>query len=304
MSLQLTTTDAKNIAIPHKITPFLEEVTPRWFEKIMENVGIENSTYQINKITKKVEDFNFDVSEYKTIPESNINFDKDPEVIELFSIETLVKVPAKVADINNVPYNQKELQLKLTFEKIFEMKEDLIFYYGIKNNVQYDENKHKYGLLNYVRNHDRMMKETGQIFELNILDKMLSNVWIKPTFFIAHPNILNQIMCQCTENGIYPNQIELFGFSFMTWRGIPIIPCDKLQRKEENKTLYDIFLIRTGENDSGVVILHNNNINYGQTVSSVVKETSTDDKGLISYRVSHYFNVAVLSENSIYMCEF
>jgi hypothetical protein len=303
-NLKLKISDAKNVSAPHKTRPFLEESTPRWSEKLLDSVGLENGSYQINKVSKEGCDMHFDVSEYGQIPESNIDFDDKPETVELYAVETLIKIPAMINDIYNVPHDQKSIQFDLALEKILERKEKLLFYFG-NTSDQYDENderKKRYGLYNYCKNNDRVMTVEKQQFQLDMLDKMLQHVWIKPTFFILHPVMLNKILTLCTQNSIYPEKSELFGYNFVTWRGIPLVPCDKLHRKDKN--IYDIFLIRTGEKDNGVVQLFNNNISHGQTASLVVKENSADDRRLISYRVSYYFNVAVLSQHAIYLCEY
>ena len=298
-NLKLKLYDAKHVALPHKTKPFWEKTTPRWIDKFVDTIGIENGIYQINKVSDDSNQVKFDISEYGQIPESNVSFDPKPERIELVSIETLIKVPAKINDIYNIPHNQTDIQVSLTLEKIFEKKEQLLFYFGMTEDI-YDEGQTKYGLYNYCKTKNKCMTYKGSSFNLNILDEMLSNVWIKPTMFILHPELLKLVLSACTTAGIYPGYVEMFGATFSTWRGIPLVPCDKLFRKNT----YDIFLIRTGERDNGVVQLYNNNISANGVPSLVVKENSTDDYGLISYRVSYYFNIAVLSKDSVFLCEF
>jgi hypothetical protein len=302
-SLKLSLQDARNVAMPHKTRPFWEKSTPRWLEKMLEVKGIENAIYQINKVTEADNKTQFDVSEYEKISQSNINFTEKPDVLELYAIETIIKIPSKVDDIFNLPHNQKEIQIHLTLEKIFERKELLLFYFGHTDD-NYDKNdgrKDQYGLLNYCVNHNKVLYAKGA-FSLDYLDHMLSNVWIKPTFFVLHPDMLYHINTLCTQKGIHPETTELMGHKFATWRGIPLLPTDKLKRP--NKNIYDIFLIRSGESDNGVVQLINNNISYEQTASLVVKENSTDDYGMTNLRISYYFNVAVLSSDAIFMCQY
>jgi hypothetical protein len=58
-----------------------------------------------------------------------------------------------------------------------------------------------------------------------------------------------------------PVTVNLFGIPVITWRGVPLIPCDKLEIKSRfhsNQWLgtTSILLVRVGEADQGVVGLH------------------------------------------------
>ena len=62
-----------------------------------------------------------------------------------------------------------------------------------------------------------------------------------------------------------PPTVNLFGTPVITWRGFPIVPCDKLEiksRTSSNRWLgtTSILLVRTGEADQGVVGLHQTGI--------------------------------------------
>jgi hypothetical protein len=46
-----------------------------------------------------------------------------------------------------------------------------------------------------------------------------------------------------------PATIELFGSPILTWRGVPIVPCDKL---EIDRGTTRILLMRLGEGGQGV----------------------------------------------------
>ncbi len=48
-----------------------------------------------------------------------------------------------------------------------------------------------------------------------------------------------------------PPTVSLFGSQFLTWRGLPLVPGDKVQIDEAGKT--KVLLLRTGEKKQGVV---------------------------------------------------
>ena len=48
-----------------------------------------------------------------------------------------------------------------------------------------------------------------------------------------------------------PPTVTLFGSPFLTWRGLPLIPSDKLAVGDDGKT--NVLLLRTGEKKRGVV---------------------------------------------------
>ena len=57
----------------------------------------------------------------------------------------------------------------------------------------------------------------------------------------------------------------MFGAPVIAWRGVPLVPCDKLEMKsryQSNQWLgtTSILLVRTGEADQGVVGLHQTGI--------------------------------------------
>ena len=76
-------------------------------------------------------------------------------------------------------------------------------------------------------------------------DELITKVWKEPAFFPAHPLAIAAFGRECTRRGVPPATVTLFGSPFITWRGIPLIPSDKLPIDEAGKT--KILLLRTGE---------------------------------------------------------
>ncbi|KMV10473.1 major membrane I domain protein, partial [Acinetobacter baumannii] len=75
-------------------------------------------------------------------------------------------------------------------------------------------------------------------------------VWKEPGFFLAHPDAIAAFGRECTRRGVPPPTVSLFGSQFITWRGIPLIPSNKIP-VEDGKT--KILLLRVGEKRQGIV---------------------------------------------------
>lgn len=82
------------------------------------------------------------------------------------------------------------------------------------------------------------------------LDDLLRKVWKEPGFFLAHPDAIAAFGRECTRRGVPPPTVSLFGSQFITWRGIPLIPSNKIP-VEDSKT--KILLLRVGEKRQGIV---------------------------------------------------
>ncbi|MFX5839478.1 hypothetical protein ABTE60_19410, partial [Acinetobacter baumannii] len=104
-------------------------------------------------------------------------------------------------------------------------------------------NNKEYGLLNNVAASQRVKSRTGAPTP-DDLDELIARVWKEPAFFLAHPKAIAAFGRECTRRGVPPPTVSLFGSQFLTWRGIPLIPSDKL-KIEKGKT--SIVLLRTGE---------------------------------------------------------
>jgi hypothetical protein len=94
--------------------------------------------------------------------------------------------------------------------------------------------------------------------------------------------------------------VSLFGSQFITWRGIPIIPCDKI-RVINGKT--SILLLRTGESRQGVVGLYQPNLTGELSMGLSVRFMGINHKAIASYLVSLYCSLAVLTEDALGVLE-
>src|SRR6202050_4010739 len=149
------------------------------------------------------------------IPETFVDYSANPREYSLSAVQTVVRVHTRVSDLYNGPYNQLEEQMRLTIEGIKERQEwDLI-------------NSPKFGLLHSVDPAMRISTRYGAPTP-DDLDELLSLVWKKPSFFLAHPKAIAAFERECTWRGVPPVTMNLFVVPGLTWRGGPLGPCDKL----------------------------------------------------------------------------
>ncbi len=92
-----------------------------------------------------------------------------------------------------------------------------------------------------------------------------------------------------------PPTVSLLGSQFLTWRGIPIIPSDKVP-VENGKT--SILLIRTGEARQGVVGLFQPGLAGEQGPGLSVKFMGIDRSAIASYLVSLYCSLVILVDDA------
>jgi hypothetical protein len=132
------------------------------------------------------------------------------------------------------------------------------------------------------------------------MDELISTVWKEPAFFLAHPKAIAAFGRECTRRGVPPPTVSLFGSPFLTWRGLPLVPSDKLPIKD-NKT--NILLMRTGERKRGVVGLFQPGLPGEVSPSLSVRLMGINQKGAASYLISLYCSVAVLTHDALGMLE-
>ncbi|MCY2965797.1 MAG: family 2B encapsulin nanocompartment shell protein [Planctomycetota bacterium] len=229
------------------------------------------------------------------IPETFVDYSPTPREYSLSSVQTVVRVHTRVSDLYNGPFNQLEEQMRLTVEGIKERQEwELI-------------NSSKFGLLHSVDPAMRISTRYGAPTP-DDLDELLAMVWKKPAFFLAHPKAIAAFERECTWRGVPPVTTVLFGTPVITWRGVPLIPCDKLEiasRYDSNRWLgtTSILLLRVGEADQGVVGLHQSGIPGEIMPSLSARLMGVDSLGVASYLLTLYFSCAVLTDDALGVLE-
>ena len=101
--------------------------------------------------------------------------------------------------------------------------------------------------------------------------------------------------------------MNLFGTPVISWRGVPLVPCDKLEMKsryQSNQWLgtTSILLLRVGETDQGVVGLHRwACARKMQPVGALLYGNGVCWSG--AYLLSLYFYTAVLTDDALGVLE-
>jgi hypothetical protein len=96
--------------------------------------------------------------------------------------------------------------------------------------------------------------------------------------------------------------VTLFGTPFLTWRGIPLVPSDKIAVRSKDQTS-KILLLRVGEKKQGVVGLFQPGLPGEQSPGLSVRFMGIDERALASYLVSLYCSAAVLTDDAIALLE-
>ncbi|MFC4858048.1 family 2B encapsulin nanocompartment shell protein [Actinophytocola glycyrrhizae] len=221
------------------------------------------------------------------LPGTFADYEMSPREYELDVAQTLLRVHTRVADLYNDPMNQTEEQLRLTMEALRERQEHELV------------NNQSYGLLHNADLSQRIFTRSGPPTP-DDLDELLSRRR-KSKFFLAHPRAIAAFRRECTKRGLYPATAQLEGTTVQTWRGVPILPCDKIPITEGDVS--SIIVLRTGVEDQGVIGLHTVNIDDEVAPSMNVRFMGIDDKAILSYLVSVYFSAAVLVPDALGVLE-
>jgi hypothetical protein len=282
-------TAARQLANTTKTAPQLTAITPRWLVQLLGWVPVESGTYRVNKVKN---DSNIEVAcgsrDERTVPETFVDYEEHPREYTLSSITTIVDVHTRVSDLYSHPYDQVREQLRLTVEKVKERQESELI-----NNADY-------GLLNNVDPAFKIQPR-GAAPTPDDLDELLSRIWKEPAFFLAHPRTISAFGRECTYRGVPPPTATIFGSPFLTWRGIPLIPSDKMNIDAAGKT--NVLLLRTGERKQGVVGLFQPGLPGEQTPGLSVRFMGIDRNSIASYLVSLYCSAAVLTEDALGVLE-
>jgi hypothetical protein len=202
--------------------------------------------------------------------------------------QTVLQVHPRVADLFNEPMNQTEQQLRLTVEALKERQEHELI------------NNPDFGLLHSAELEQRIHTRSGPPTP-DDMDELLATVWRDPAVFFAHPRAIAAFGQECSRRGLYPTSVDLDGHMVPAWRGIPILPCNKIPVGESRTTA--ILLMRVGEADQGVIGLHQAGIPDEIEPSLSVRFMGINEKAIISYLVSAYFSVAVLVPDALGILE-
>jgi hypothetical protein len=277
---------ASQLASVTKTPPIFQAITPRWIVRLLDWKPLEAGIFRRNRV---VEDKPIDVvcshTDESLIPGTYAEYEETPREYVLSSINAIVNIDTRVGDLFSKPYDQVREQLRITIEAVKERQENELL-----NNADY-------GLLNNVSDSQRISTRKGAPTP-DDLDELLTKVWKEPSFFIANPRTIAAFGRECTRRGVPPPTVTLFGNPFLTWRGIPLIPTDKVHVAGEVPKS-QILLIRVGERKQGVVGLFQPGLTGEQSPGLSVRFKGISDTGLASYLISLYCSASVLADDAI-----
>ena len=282
---------ARTLANATKTVPMLSTITPRWLVHLLPWTPLEAGIYRVNKV-KNEKDLHVDCSslDEKELPQTFVDYEEWGREYRLNAVNTVLDIHTRISDLYSSPHNQIHEQLRLTIETIKERQESELI-----NNAEY-------GLLNNVAPAQKVQPVKGGTGAPtpDDLDELISRVWKEPAFFLAHPQTIAAFGRECTYRGVPPAIVTLFGSQFLTWRGLPLIPTDKL-RVTNGKS--NILLLRTGESRQGVVGLYQPNLTGELSMGLSVRFMGINHKAIASYLISLYCSLAVLTDDALGVLE-
>jgi hypothetical protein len=275
---------ARQLAIATRTAPQLSRITPRWLTHLLNWVPVESGVFRLNKV-KDAENVEVDCSsrDEKALPQTFVDYIDNPREYNLSAVNTVVDVHTRVSDLYSKPYNQISEQLRLTIEIIKERQESELI------------NNREYGLLHSLVPGQRISTRKGSPTP-DDLDELITKVWKEPGFFLTHPLAIAAFGRECTRRGVPPPTVSMFGSQFLTWRGIPLIPSDKVPVEEGRSK---ILLLRTGESRQGVIGLYQPGLPGEQSPGLSVRFMGINDRAIASYLISLYCSLAVLTDDAL-----
>jgi hypothetical protein len=279
---------ARQLANATKTVPQMSRITPRWLTHLLQWAPVEAGIYRLNRV-KDESKVTVDCSDRdeRDLPQTFVDYEENPREYMLSAVNTVVDIHTRVSDLYSVPYNQITEQLRLTIEIVKERQESELI------------NNREYGLLYNIAPKQRIQTRAGAPTP-DDLDELIARVWKEPGFFLTNPEAIAAFGRECTRRGVPPPTVSLFGSQFLTWRGIPLVPSDKVV-VENHKT--SILLVRTGERRQGVVGLYQPNLPGQRSPGLSVRFMGINRKAIASYLVSLYCSLAVLTEDALGVLE-
>ncbi|MDI2127214.1 family 2B encapsulin nanocompartment shell protein [Yinghuangia seranimata] len=221
------------------------------------------------------------------LPGTFVDYELSPREYELSVAQTVLRVHSRVADLYNQPMNQIEQQLKLTIEALRERQE-----HELVNNPEF-------GLLHNADHEQRIHTHHGPPTP-DDLDELLARRR-DTSLLLAHPRTIAAFGRECNRLGLYPETVELQGSRVPAWRGVPVLPCNKIPITDGHTS--SILAMRLGEHNQGVIGLQQTGLPDEVEPSLSVRFMGINEKAVISYLVSAYYSAAVLVPDALGVLE-
>jgi hypothetical protein len=217
------------------------------------------------------------------LPGAFVDYEGSPREYELSVAQTILRVHTRVVDLYNGPMSQLDEQLRLTIEALRETQEHEMI------------NNPDFGLLPNADPKSRLNTRGGAPTP-DDLDELLCRRR-KTRYFVAHPLAIAAFGRQCSKRGLYPEPVVHEGHRLSAWRGVPLLPCDKIPVSDRGTS--SILAMRVGLEDQGVVGLHQPGIPDEREPSLNVRFMGVDETAVLSYLVSAYYSAAILVPDAL-----
>lgn len=221
------------------------------------------------------------------LPGTYVEYEDEPREYHMSLAQTVLRMHTRVSDLYNGPMDQTREQAALTIQALRERQEAMML------------NHPEFGLLNSIAPGQRVQTRTGAPTP-DDLDELLSKVWKQPGYFLAHPKAIAAFGRECTRRGVPPVMDTRFGSPLLTWRGVPLLPSDKVRFTggAGGTGVTEILLMRVGEAEQGVVGLRPAKVPDEVEPGLAMRNMGTDQKAITSYLMTAYFNTAILVEDA------
>jgi hypothetical protein len=279
---------ARQLANATKTAPTLSTISPRWLTHLLQWVPVEAGIYRLNTV-KNPQDVQVQCAkrDESELPTTFVDYEDQPREYFLNSVSTVLDVHTRVSDLYSSPHDQIKEQLRLTIETIKEKQESELI------------NNPDYGLLANVAP-EQIIYPLGGAPTPDDLDELLTKVWKEPAFFLTHPQAIAAFGRECTRRGVPPPTVSLFGSQFLTWRGLPLIPSDKVPVADGKSK---ILLLRVGDRRQGVVGLYQPGLAGEQAPGLSVRFMGINRNAIASYLISLYCSLAIQTPDALAVLE-
>lgn len=324
----LTSDVARVLSSSTKSAPIWSPRTPRWILEFLRTqavVPVSGGAYQVNKVVDDDNGTEIRNTPLLHVPSTNLKashshpdntpvensvglYDTSPREVRLQVVQSVVKMPNRLPVLHSDNHDQLQSQLNVASEFVAETTENLVF------------NHPDFGLLNNVA--PRMQFSVDGPPTPDVLDDMLSLAWRRPDLFVMNPYVLAEFRKQASKNSLSLEEVEIFGAPFTAWRGLPIVPSNKLQflgkgkagggkgaaklergvhpRAQVEGASTSILLLRLGEAKQGVVYLAAKGTEACVRLPSIsIEFMGLSENAVGGYMLSAYTGMAVLSSGAL-----
>jgi CRP-like cAMP-binding protein len=212
------------------------------------------------------------------LPGTFVDYEPKPREYELSVAQTILRVHTRVDDLFNEPMNQLEEQLRLTIHALREAQEHELI------------NNPDFGLLHNADYKQRINTRTGPPTPDDMDELLCRRRGTK--CFMAHPRTIAAFHRECSKRGLDPEPIEFEGSRVAAWRGVPVLPVDKIPISATGTSA--ILAMRVGADKQGVIGLFRDELPDEREPGLSVRKMGADEKAVQSYLVTTYYSAAIL----------